>query len=254
MDVAATWSLFDELAAEVRRRVESAGPQGRERGTRSGQYVLDLAADDAVVPMLLDAGFGVMSEESGRHEPQRSVCVVVDPVDGSTNAARGLPCWATSLCAVDAEGPWVATVVDHSRAITYRAARGLGATRTAGDGAPESITVAAAVPLSDAVVAVNGRSASWPAARQFRALGSAAIELCLVAEGALDGYLNLDGDSHGSWDYLGAFLVLTEAGGVAGDAQGRDLVTLDPDARRCIIGASGPVMLDTLSAPMGVEQ
>lgn len=254
MDVAATWALFDEVAADVRRRVDSMGAHGRDRGTRSGQYALDLAADEAVVPALLDAGFGVMSEESGHHEPHRSVCVVVDPVDGSTNAAHGLPCWATSLCAVDTEGPWVATVVDHSRAITYRAARGLGATRTVGGGSPESITVAAAVPLSDAVVAVNGRSASWPAARQFRALGSAAIELCLVAEGALDGYLNLDGDSHGSWDYLGALLVLTEAGGVAGDAQGRDLVTLDPDARRCIIGASGPVMLDTLSAPMGVEQ
>ena len=33
------------------------------------------------------------------------VCVVLDPVDGSTNASRGLPCWATSLCALDADGP-----------------------------------------------------------------------------------------------------------------------------------------------------
>lgn len=241
MDTQATWALFDEIAAAVRERVASSDLAAV--GDRPGQYRLDLDADAVVVGPLLDAGFGVLSEESGRHAPEREVCVVVDPVDGSTNASRGLPCWATSLCAVDAAGPLVATVVDHTRSVTYRAARGAGAYVVEAGREPARISVAAEVEVGDAVVAVNGWSADRPATRQFRALGAAAIELCLVAAGAFDGYVNLDGDSHGSWDYLGGLLILTEAGGTAADRRGRDLVTLDHAARRSIVAASGPGLL-----------
>lgn len=238
------WALFDEVAAEVRRAVH--GSDRLAAGERAGQYGLDLAADAVVVERLTGAGLGVLSEESGRHGADRAVCVVVDPVDGSTNASRGLPSWATSLCAVDADGPWVATVVDHSRGVTYRAARGEGAWRAeASDGgAFGRIFVADPVPLDEAIVAVNG----WPprplGSRQFRALGAASVELCLVAEGALDGYVNHDADSHGAWDYLGGVLMVAEAGGVAVDRQGRDLAVLDHDARRTVISASSASLVD----------
>ena len=49
-------------------------------------------------------GVGVLSEESGLHDADRDIVVVVDPLDGSTNAAHGIPWYAVSLCAVDAEG------------------------------------------------------------------------------------------------------------------------------------------------------
>lgn len=247
MDVAATWALFDDAATAVRRRLETVDLSAA--GERAGQYGLDLDADAVVVPAFLDAGFGVLSEESGRHGADRAVCVVVDPVDGSTNASRGLPCWATSMCAVDAEGPWVATVVDQSRAVTYRAARGAGAFRSVGGAPFEPIAVAAPVPLAEAVVALNGWSTSRPRSRQYRALGAAAIEVCMVADGSLDGYTNLDGDSHGAWDYLGGLLVLWEAGGVAADRDGRDLVALDHEARRCITVASGAELLTAMMHP-----
>ncbi|MFN8050495.1 MAG: inositol monophosphatase family protein [Acidimicrobiales bacterium] len=243
MDATATWALFDEIAVAVRDRVlhsDRGAP-----GERPGQYGLDVAADAVMVDMLLAAGFGVLSEESGRQGHDRVVCVVADPVDGSTNASRGLPCWAISLCAVDAEGPWVATVVDQSRGVTYRAERGRGATRTDAGGTV-SIAVAAPTSLADAIVAVNGRSSAWPEARQYRALGSAAIELCLVADGSLDGYANLDGDAHGSWDYLGAALVLTEAGGVIADRQGRELASLEHAERRSIVAASDRALLTAM--------
>lgn len=239
VDLAETWQLFDQLAADVRCAVLEH--DGRGGGSRPGQYALDIVADDIVVPRLVGAGFGVMSEESGTHHADREVCVVVDPVDGSTNASRGLPSWAISLCAVDEQGLWAATVADLSTSTTYRAARGLGASR---DGAP--IVVAASPQPDHAILAINGRPERWPNCAQFRALGSAALELCLVADGSLDGYINFDTDSHGPWDYLGALLILREAGGVAVDHRGRELVTIDHDARRTVIAASSHELLDAV--------
>jgi len=241
VDVAATWELFDGVAAAVRERLATSDLGAA--GDRHGQYRLDVDADAVVVAPLVAAGFGVLSEESGRHHAERDVCVVVDPVDGSTNASRGLPVWATSLCAVDADGPAVATVVDQSRRVVYRAARGEGAWRSIGGGPFERIAVAPEVGVGDAVVALNGWSDDRPSTAQYRAFGAAAVELCLVADGSLDGYVNLDGDSHGSWDYLGGLLVLAEAGGVAADRHGRDLVALDHSTRRCVVAASGAGLL-----------
>lgn len=244
MNPDALWQLFDRVSGSVAAAVAAADRTAS--GGRPGQYRLDLDADAVVVAPLLEAGLGVLSEESGRHGVGRTITVVVDPVDGSTNASRGLPCWATSLCAVDDAGAFVATVVDQSRNITYRAARGRGATRQVGGGLLESIGVAAPVALADSVLAINGLSADRPASWQFRALGSAAIELCLVADGSLDGYINLDPNSHGSWDYLGAALVLAEAGGVAVDRADRPLVTLDHGDRRTIAASSCEALLEEM--------
>src|ERR1700733_8241021 len=79
-------------------------------GLGSGQYHHDTVADAAAIAVLGAAGLGVFSEESGLHDPDRPVMVVLDPVDGSTNASRGLPWWAVSLCALDSAGPVAAVV------------------------------------------------------------------------------------------------------------------------------------------------
>ena len=79
-------------------------------GHREGQYTGDVAVDEVVVDMCEAAGFFVLSEESGVGDlewplPAGKLLIVVDPVDGSTNASKGLPWYATSLCVVDADGP-----------------------------------------------------------------------------------------------------------------------------------------------------
>src|SRR5687767_2211697 len=84
-------------------------------GTRAGQHHSDLAADAAALEVLDRGGVGVLSEESGLHHADRDLVVVIDPLDGSTNAARGIPWYATSLCAVDGDGPRAAVVVDLPR-------------------------------------------------------------------------------------------------------------------------------------------
>jgi fructose-1,6-bisphosphatase/inositol monophosphatase family enzyme len=56
----------------------------------------------------------------------------------------------------------------------------------------------------------------------------------------------MSADAHGSWDYLGGVLLVTEAGGVVADAFGRELVALEHDDRRTPIAAATSELLDAL--------
>ncbi len=79
--------------------------------------------------------------------------------------------------------------------------------------------------------------------KQYRALGAVALDLCAVAGGRLDGYVDCSRDAHGAWDYLGGLLVCAEAGAVVVDALDRDLVVLDAEARRTPLAAATPELL-----------
>lgn len=214
-------------------------------GDRAGQYASDLAADAAALRVLEEAGVGVLSEESGVHggERERDLMIVVDPLDGSTNAARGIPWFATSLCAVDVDGPRAALVVDLFHGRTYTAVRDGGA---AVDGL--ALCPSTCVDLDQALVGISGfpeHALGW---RQFRTLGAAALDLCAVAEGALDAFVDCNPSAHGPWDYLGGALVCTEAGATVDDAFGRGLVALGHTDRRTPVAAATPELFATLLA------
>ena len=232
MDTAALLDVLGEAAVAVRRALDGLDDWGLA-GTRAGQYRSDLVADAAALEVLDRAGLGVLSEESGPHHPEREILVVLDPVDGSTNASRGLPWWATSLCALDADGPLAAVVVNQATGTVFDAVRGHGARR---DGM--SIVPSGATHMEESLIAVSGlpgRHLGW---RQFRALGAAALDLCAVASGGLDGYLDCSPDAHGPWDYLGGLLVCHEAGAVVADARGRDLIVRGHADRRTPVAAA----------------
>ncbi|HZD65380.1 MAG TPA: inositol monophosphatase family protein, partial [Acidimicrobiales bacterium] len=241
------WSEDQELVATLNEAADAVVralaelPDWGPAGARSGQYRSDLVADDAALAVLDGAGFGVLSEESGLHDPGRAMLVVVDPVDGSTNAARGLPFFATSLCALDSSGPRAAVVLQLPAGPRYEAVRGGGARR---DG--RQIRPSACRDLSRAVVGVNG----WPAQhlgwRQYRVLGSAALELCAVADGSLDGFVDLSRRGLAPWDYLGALLVCTEAGARVGEGGGRELVVREASERRAVVAAGTDALLEGL--------
>src|SRR3954465_3890957 len=114
--------VADAVAAAM-RTVTDFGPSG----ARVGQYALDVIADDAALAVLRRAGVGVLSEESGFNPTSSRDVVVIDPIDGSTNARRGLPWFATSLCLVDDDGPAIALVVNQATGVRYSAERGSGA-------------------------------------------------------------------------------------------------------------------------------
>ena len=79
-------------------------------------------------------------------------------------------------------------------------------------------------------------------------LGAAALDLCAVAEGVLDGYAVVGGSQLGSWDYLGGMLVCSESGAVVDELEGRELVTLEHAARRTPVAASTSELLGALSS------
>ena len=213
----------------------------RPSGERSGQYAIDLVADRAALEVLEEAGLGVLSEESGGHRLDAPLVAVIDPLDGSTNAARGIPWYATSICVVDESGPRAAVVANQATGVRYHAVRGGGAWRGS-----EAITPTECAQMGSAVIGLSGyprRHFGWA---QYRAFGAAALDLCSVAEGSLDAWAAVGRAHLGSWDYLGGLLLCTEAGAQVVDLDGGDLVTLEHGARRAVAAAATPVLLEQL--------
>jgi myo-inositol-1(or 4)-monophosphatase len=234
--------LFADAARAVHRVVETIrGDELRLRTDRPGQYALDIVADEAACAVLERAEVRIVSEESGVHEREGAqVTVVVDPVDGSTNCSRGIPYWATSICALDGDGPLAGLVVNQATGVCTTAIRGVGAYR---DG--ERIHASGVNKVEDAMVHLSGAPLRMLPWKQFRTLGSAALGLCEIASGALDGFVDT-GPYHAPWDYLAGYLACIEAGAVVCDVVGRELVTDSIEERRQLIAAATPALAGLL--------
>jgi myo-inositol-1(or 4)-monophosphatase len=234
--------LFVDASRAVRVAVEAIDVADlRQRTSRGGQYALDLVADAQAIDVLKRAEVRIVSEESGVHERAGAeITVVVDPVDGSTNCSRRIPYWATSICAIDAKGAVAGLVVNQVTGVCVTAVRGGGAFR---DGV--RLHASAGTRVEDSMIYLTGTPATLLPWKQFRSLGSAALGLCEIATGALDGFLDAGG-YHAPWDYLAGYLACLEAGAVVRDAQGRDLVTDDINARRQLVAAGTPELADAL--------
>ena len=161
MTAAEVMTLLDEVVEAVRGALAAVEDWGLA-GTRAGQHHSDLAADAAALAVLRRAGVGVLSEESGLRGAARPLLVVVDPLDGSTNAAQGIPWFATSLCAVDADGPLAALVVNLVTGDRFEARRGGGATRNGLLIGPSSCTS-----VRQAIVGLSGFPPRWLGWRQY---------------------------------------------------------------------------------------
>jgi myo-inositol-1(or 4)-monophosphatase len=241
-DVELFWAAARRVSDSVREALDQTSDWG-ESGQRRGQYRVDLIVDEICVRTLLDAGFAVLSEESGVSGPHQESIVVLDPLDGSTNAARGLRWCATAMCLVDDQGPSAAWVINHGNGDLFTARRGQGAQCNG-----QRLQVNPPVVLADAFIGISGLASTHYGWAQFRALGAAALDISSVASGMFDAWCDMSVDAHGVWDYLAAVLICTEAGGVAVDAFGRNLLTLDPSERRTPIVASDPELLAEICA------
>jgi fructose-1,6-bisphosphatase/inositol monophosphatase family enzyme len=209
--------------------------------TVPGQHHSDLAADAAALDVLQEAGLAVYSEESGWTDRHQGLTVVIDPLDGSTNASRGISWWATSLCIVDEDGPRVAVVDDLVHGSRAVAIRGQGSQV---DGDPA--TASGCADLGSAIVGLNGLPARHLGWAQCRALGAAALDMCAVAAGRLDAFLDCSGDGLAPWDYMGALLICREAGATVVAFDDRPLHDLAVPVRRPLVAAATPALATTL--------
>ena len=233
---------FDATARAVRDAIAPIDAVTRRARTSvAGQYALDVIADGAALAVLGKLPARVVSEESGVHEHAGAgITVVLDPIDGSTNCSRGISYWAISICALDADGPLAALVVNQATGQRTTAIRGAGAHR---DGI--ALRASNVTRVEDAVVALSGFPVAKLAWKQFRALGCASLVLCDVAAGGIDGYIDA-GPHHAPWDYLGGYLACIEAGAVVREANGDELVTDDPSVRRQLVAAATIDLADAL--------
>jgi fructose-1,6-bisphosphatase/inositol monophosphatase family enzyme len=209
-------------------------------GQLRGQHFGDVVADEAGLQLLVDAGVNVFSEESGLLDQGSTVTAVLDPIDGSTNAARGIPYWTSAICLLKQGEPVAAVVRLSGAAGVFAAIRGQGATFNG-----RKIVSASTNQLKKSVVFVNGYPRYYLGWAQMRALGSAALEISLLAKGSGDAFIDCS-DGLAVWDYLAAALILVEAGGVV-DVEDSDLLAPSLDrVRRKVVAACNLQILGAL--------
>jgi myo-inositol-1(or 4)-monophosphatase len=174
---------------------------------------------------------GILGEEGADSTGTSGLTWVIDPIDGTVNYLYGLPDWAVSIAA-EVDGEVVAGVVAvPTRGELYTAARGEGAYLVHRDGSTEKLRCNVDVPLERALIATGfgyfaqrrARQAEvllgvLPRVRDIRRGGSAAVDLCSVASGRVDGYFERGPQE---WDIAAGGLIVREAGGTIGGLNGR---------------------------------
>lgn len=211
---------------------------------RIAEEVILEHVDEADVPL------NVLSEEAGFVDNGADRTLVTDPIDGTTNASRGIPVYCTSLgvgtdtlSSVD-----LGLVRNIPTGETYKAARGEGATL---DGEPiepaeydlERAAISTAV-ARDRNPEALGAALERGDFRDFRHLGSATLEMCFVAQGALDVYWHPT-EALRVMDVAASTLVVREAGGQVLDAAGDELdMPLGMKTRRSVLAIGDPDVLD----------
>ena len=205
---------------------------------------IDRVAEAAVLRVLDYEGapLNVLSEEAGYIDRGGNATLVLDPVDGTHNALRGVPAYSVSMgighdLLSDVEEGLVRDLVSGA---TYYATKGQGAKL---NGRP--IHVRAYDP-KDLLFGVYLGSNAHPEAariaaraRRVRVLGAASLDLCLVACGAADLYYMHSAvvdTKLRAVDIAAATLIVREAGGLVLDLEGRDLdLPLTPTARTDLV-------------------
>jgi myo-inositol-1(or 4)-monophosphatase len=217
------------LAERLAREAGDMAAEGRERGlevsSKSSATDMvtqwDRAAERTILEGLAAArpDDAVVGEEGGSRRGTTGLEWHVDPVDGTTNFLYGIPAWAVSIGVVDDDGPVAGAVWIPPLGEMFSAHRGGGATRNGG-----TVRASRCVDLSLALLgtgfgydpSVRERQVRdlvpvLPRIRDIRRFGAASVDLCMVACGRTDAYMERGLQS---WDLAAGWIVALEAGAV----------------------------------------
>jgi len=212
--------------------------------------VIDKIAEDTAVKTLKKAQMNVnlLSEEAGFIDNDAEYTFVLDPVDGTRNAYRGIPFFSVSL----AVGRHVLSDVEYG--IVKNVATGDLFIAEAGMGAffnknhvlvPD---ISAQDPLYSVTLGKRSGDNTFAMIKNsvVRSLGAASLEMCLVGTGALDAYI-VGRNYMRITDIAASTLFLREAGGIVTDLSGDSLdMTLSLDERTSIIATGNMQLLNKL--------
>lgn len=246
-------ALLDELldvALDAARRAGALLLDGRPAdlgvaGTKSSPVdvvtEMDLASEKLVLELVAARRpeDGYLGEEGAERPGTSGVRWVVDPLDGTVNYLYGLPSWAVSVAAELDGRAVVGVVYAPARGELFHAVTGRGAYR---DGQP--LSARPAPPWGQALIGtgfayvreVRVRQAEvvlalMPEVRDIRRAGAAAVDLCDVAAGRLDGYYER---GLAPWDRAAGCLIAAEAGALVGGRPGHG-----PDGELTVAAAPG---------------
>ena len=180
---------------------------------------MDKKAEKFIMDSLLAArpDDGIIGEEGSSVESKSGITWVIDPLDGTVNYFYGLPGWNVSIAAKDKDGSVVGVVTAPTINSTWWATRGGGAFYNGHQiHCNDPIAVDRALIATGFQYDVAHRTTQMtdlaklvPLVRDLRRNGAAAVDLCHVAMGALDGYYEA---GLKEWDWAAGGLVATEAG------------------------------------------
>ncbi len=172
---------------------------------------------------------GILAEESGSQINKSDYLWVIDPLDGTSNFAHGLPIFSVSIGLQFKQEIVMGVIYDIMRNKLYSTEKGSGAFR---DNVRISVSKNSEVEKSFLVTgfpyninenpnnAFEKFIAMTKAARAVRRLGSAAIDFCYVAEGVFDGFWEVHLNP---WDICAGKLLVEEAGGLVTDFNGQPI-------------------------------
>ncbi|MCD8288215.1 MAG: inositol monophosphatase [Porphyromonadaceae bacterium] len=236
------WAPLVERVAEIARCTGSFLREerlvfdvGRVEEKNLHDYVsyVDRASErrlvEALTPVLPGAGF--LTEEATVAYKEEEYVWIIDPLDGTTNYVHGQPPYAVSIALYGrTEGVLVGVVYDPCREECYTAWKGGGAYLQGKPIAPSAVRTVEGAYLHlglpyDAVrfgtLSTALLSRFYGRAGGVRIAGSAALDLCGVAAGRVDAYVE---PSLHVWDVAAGLLILREAGGRATDFAGHPLL------------------------------
>jgi myo-inositol-1(or 4)-monophosphatase len=208
--------------AEVLRGAVRADLEISYKDTRANLVTAaDRHSQAAITAVILDAfpGHAIVGEEGTAGDPRAEHVWYVDPLDGTTNYAHGLPYFCVSIALRMAGGTAAGVVYDPYHDEMFAATRGGGAACN-----DEPLRVSAVSRLDRALIVAQAQSVDPAEIKAFaqlverlmnvaggvRSLGSPALVLCAIAAGRLDAYCEHAMDS---WDIAAGQLILEEAGG-----------------------------------------
>ncbi|MFC2135044.1 inositol monophosphatase family protein [Bacteroidota bacterium] len=204
-----------------------------EYKTNSSNLVteIDKKAENAIINFITTeySGHNIIAEESGEQQSDSEYTWVIDPLDGTTNFAHGLPIFSVSI-GIQKKGQTIIGVIyDVMNNVMYSAEKGNGAYRdnqkinVGKNSSLEESLLVTGFPYNikenpdDVIKKFNDFLLE---ARAVRRLGSAAIDFCYVASGVFDGFWEV----HLSpWDVCAGALIVEEAGGKVTDFAGESV-------------------------------
>lgn len=222
---------------------------------------VDLASEALILERLHRAypDHNIIAEESGSESRGSEYTWVVDPLDGTSNYAAGIPWYGVMVAVLRQTTPVLAAMHLPHEELLYVAQAGMGATRN-----DRPIRVSAADRLDQILIAYAVDGSQDPTGTQDQARGfgrllnhvrnvratNCLVDFALTIDGRLGGFIN---HSTRLWDIAPAWLVIREAGGEMTDLHGQPLsFSLGPDAcdRNYSVMGANPVLLAQLARLM----